>query len=59
MPDPERGEAARFIIGSRGGHVYAQRNVIGPALVEDSPEKSTEGHHDAFARAEPDCWIIL
>jgi hypothetical protein len=29
------------------------------ALVEDSLKKSTEGHHDAFARIEPNCWVIL
>jgi hypothetical protein len=29
------------------------------ALVEDSLKKSTEGHHDAFVRVEPNCWVIL
>ena len=60
---PEKGEAARFVLDTRGGHVAcATECEIGLALVEYSPEKSTEGHHDAFAtRVEPDCtcWIIL
>ena len=57
---PKEGEAARFVLGARGGHIaHATECNIGLALVEDSPEKSTEGHHDAFACVEPDCRIIL
>ena len=57
---PEEGEAARFVLGARGGYIaHATECKIGLALVGDSPEKSAEGHHDAFARDEPDCWIIL
>jgi hypothetical protein len=46
----------------RGGHVAcatAMRDwVTSNALVEDSFKKSTEGHHDAFARVEPNYWVI-
>ena len=63
---PEEREAARFVLGARGDHIPLRGQVahtmeckIGLALVEDSPEKSTEGHHDAFALVEPDCWIII
>ena len=45
--------------GPRGGQVAcATESEIGLALVEDSPETSTEGCHDDFARFEPDCWIV-
>jgi hypothetical protein len=37
------------------GAGFGNRN----ALVTDSFKKSTEGHHDDFARVEPDCWVIL
>ena len=43
---PEGGEAAMFVLGPRSGHVTcATECEIGLALVEDSPEKSTEGQH--------------
>jgi hypothetical protein len=53
----------RFVLGARGGHVVCATAMRGRAtlhaLVEDSLEKSTEGHHDAFARVEPICWVTL
>jgi hypothetical protein len=52
----------RFVLGARGGHVACATAVRDGAtlnaLVEDSLKKSTEGHHDAFARVEPNCWVI-
>ncbi|KAF8495490.1 hypothetical protein F5888DRAFT_1711332, partial [Russula emetica] len=53
----------RFVLGARGGHVACATEMRDRAtlnaLVEDSLKKSTEGHHDAFARVEPDCWVLL
>jgi hypothetical protein len=52
----------RSVLGARGGRVAcapAMRDwATSNALVEDS-FKSTEGHHDAFARVEPNYWVIL
>jgi hypothetical protein len=55
----------RFVLGARGGHVACATAVRDRAtlnaLVEDSLnlKKSTEGHRDAFARVEPNCWVTL
>jgi hypothetical protein len=52
-----------FVLGARGGHVACAMEMWDMAtlnaLVKDSLKKSTEGHHNAFARVESDCWVIL
>jgi hypothetical protein len=52
-----------FVISVQSGHVARATEVRDRAtlnaLIEDLLKKSTEGHHDDFARVEPDYWAIL
>jgi hypothetical protein len=53
------GARGRRSCNLRNGNVRYSSRATSNALVEDSPKKSMQGHHDAFARVGPDCWVFL